>query len=364
MNTETERQVQTLGPDSRLGAYRIVRLLGKGGMATVYEAVHEQLGTRVALKVFATEDASNIAFKRKRFLAEGKVLARLHHPRIVHVYDLAVDPGTGTPYFAMDLVLSPSGRPQTLEDARQAGVDENRVAGWLADLCEGLAYIHGEGIVHRDVKLENVLVGPDGRAVISDFGISRIFDKGLREQIDLTMVTIVDDAATPFRLGTGHYMAPELRRPVPASATPASDAWALGVLVFRLLTGIWYERGTKVLDMLAGYDLPWPAVMERLCAERPSDRLPEGGIAAVPMMLSRRPGAARRTLGAKLVAVAAVLAAVAVLAAIYVASIAKSAPAVSAEPGAGISREKGVDDEDDDDQDTEFIIMKQGARGN
>ena len=86
--------MQTLSADSRLGAYRIVRLLGRGGMASVYEAVHEQLGTRVALKVFATEDASNLAFKRKRFLAEGKVLARLRHPRVVHVYDLAVDPAT------------------------------------------------------------------------------------------------------------------------------------------------------------------------------------------------------------------------------------------------------------------------------
>ena len=331
-------------------------------MAAVYEAVHAQLGTRVALKVFSTEDTTNLAFKRKRFLAEGKVLARLHHPRIVHVYDLAVDPETGTPYFAMDLVLSPSGEPQTLEDARLAGVDENRVAGWLVDLCEGLAYIHGEGIVHRDVKLENVLVGPDGRAVLSDFGISRIFDKSLREQIDLTMVTIVDDAATPFRLGTGHYMAPELKRPVPASATPASDAWALGVLVFRLLTGIWYERGTKVLDMLAGYDLPWPDLMKRLCAERPSERLPEGGIASVPKILSQKPGATRPRRNLKLIAAAAILVIVAVFAAIYVVSSAKSDSVVSSETDSGINYSKGVDAGDDDEQDTEFIIMKQGAR--
>ena len=354
--------MKTIAPGERIGAYNVVRLLGKGGMAAVYEAVHSQLGTRVALKVFSTEDAANLAFKRKRFLAEGKVLARLHHPRIVHVYDLAVDPDSGTPYFAMDLVLSPSGEPQTLEDARLAGVDERRVAGWLADLCEGLAYIHGEGIVHRDVKLENVLVGPDGRAVISDFGISRIFDKSLREQIDLTMVTIVDDAATPFRLGTGHYMAPELKRPVPASATPASDAWALGVLVFRLLTGIWYERGTKVLDMLAGYDLPWPAVMERLCAERPSDRLPEGGIAVVPKILSQKPQAKGRTVSVKLIVAAAILAIIAVFAAIYVISGVKDKPDVSAEAKTGISKEKGFDAGNDDDQDTEFIIMKQGAR--
>ncbi len=347
--------MQMLEPDSRLGAYRIVRLLGKGGMAAVYEAIHEQLGTRVALKVFATEDTANLAFKRKRFLAEGKVLARLRHPRVVHVYDLAVDPDRGMPYFAMDLVLSPSGEPQTLEDARLAGVDEHRVAGWLADLCEGLAYIHGEGIVHRDVKLENVLVGPDGRAVLSDFGISRIFDKSLREQLDLTMVTIVDDGATPFRLGTGHYMSPELKKPVPASATPASDAWALGVLVFRLLTGIWYEQGTKVLDMLAGYDLPWPAVMERLCAERPADRLPEGGISAVPAILSASPDEPSFMSRWKYLVLAAVLA---VVVAVFAVFRMKNISPLSFFRSSDIDSIEETDPDGDDGPGTEFIIMK------
>ena len=347
--------MRELEPDSLLGAYRIVRLLGKGGMASVYEAVHVQLGTRVALKVFSTEDAANAAFKRKRFLAEGKVLARLRHPRVVHVHDLAVDPDTGTPYFAMDLVLSPSGEPQTLEDARLAGVDERRVAGWLEDLCEGLAYIHGEGVVHRDVKLENVLVGPDGRAVISDFGISRIFDKTLRRQIDLTMVTIVEDGATPFRLGTGHYMAPELKRPVPAPATPSSDAWALGVLVFRLLTGIWYEQGTKVLDMLAGYDLPWPAVMERLCAERPADRLAEGGIAAVPALLSAHAPATGRWPLWKYLAIVAALA-VAVAVAAFFRSKFRSHLSSGGRNGINYGGQSGSEGEEG--PETEFIIMK------
>ena len=351
--------MQTLSADSRLGAYRIVRLLGRGGMASVYEAVHEQLGTRVALKVFATEDASNLAFKRKRFLAEGKVLARLRHPRVVHVYDLAVDPATGTPYFAMDLVLSPTGAPQTLEDARIAGVDEKRVAGWLSDLCEGLAYIHSEGVVHRDVKLENVLVGPDGRAVLSDFGISRIFDRSLREQIDLTMVTIVEEGAAPFRLGTGHYMAPELKKPVPAAATPASDAWALGVLVFRLLTGIWYEQGTKVMDMLAGYDLPWPDVIGRLCAERPAERIPEGGLAAVPGLLSSAPREPRSGIPWKLLAAAAALAAAIAAAALV---RAKKVPFLSFGAGPRIDSVEEDDPDGDDGPGTEFIIMKKEGR--
>ena len=114
--------------------------------------------------------------------------------------------------------------------------------------------------------------------------------------------------------------------------------------------------------MLAGYDLPWPAVMERLCADRPSDRLPEGGIAAVPKILSQKPRAVRRNHGAKMILVAAILTIIAVFAAIYVVSSVKREPAVSAEPNTGINNEKSVDAGDEDDQDTEFIIMKQGAR--
>jgi len=275
-----------LQPGQRLGAYEIVRPLDAGGMGLVYEAVHAGLKARCAIKVFSA-NSQRQDFLRKRFLAEGKLLAGFRHPRIVRVTDLQVDEASGVPYFAMDLVLAPDGTPQTLENARLKGVDEERIVGWLRDICEGLAYIHGKGVVHRDISLENVMVGPDGHAVITDFGISRIFDNGLRQRVDLTRFTMVELGTAELKMGKLPYMAPELTRLRPAHASPASDAWALGVLLFRLLTGFWFERERRdnAMEMLAGMKYDWPALFERLLDDRPAMRLPDAGIAAVPDLL-------------------------------------------------------------------------------
>lgn len=260
-----------------LGSYRLLRPIGIGGMGRVFEAEHLALGVRRALKVFECESA-HADFLRKRFLAEGRTLAVLDHPRVVKVHDLAVDPATETPYFAMDLILSPSGEPRTLEDERNAGLDEERVLGWVRDVCEGLDAVHRHGVVHRDIKAENVLIGPDGRAVLSDFGISRIFDDGLRKRLGVTM-TMPLDAASALRLGTERYMAPELGRGE-AEASPETDAWALGVLVFRLLTGFWFEAENRArcLKLLDDYDLDWRRLVSRLCAEDPSSRRDPSGL--------------------------------------------------------------------------------------
>ena len=100
----------------QIGPYRIVRPLGKGGMAEVYEVENERLGAHFALKAF-TLDHGEVEFLRKRFQVEGRLLARLSHPRIVRVYDMDVDAESGLPYYVMDLVLDKSGRPRSLKDA-------------------------------------------------------------------------------------------------------------------------------------------------------------------------------------------------------------------------------------------------------
>ena len=194
---------------STFGVYRVIRLLGRGGMGEVYEVEHPQLGVHYALKAFARE-ATDADALRARFLAEGRLLARLDHPRLVRVHDLAVDAATGRPYFVMDLVLGAEGRPESLEDARRAGtVTEEQAAAWLADLRDALAYIHAAGVVHRDVKLENVLVDRDGHAVLSDFGVSRIFNRDLRAAAGLATQTFtgVAGASRPV-MGTLGYLPP------------------------------------------------------------------------------------------------------------------------------------------------------------
>jgi len=259
-----------------VGSYRIVRLLGSGGMGEVYEAEHMRLGIRRALKVYAVE-GKDAKLHLKLFLKEQQVLSVLNHPRIVRVHEFEIDQQSGLPYFTMDLVLLRDGSPRTLEDERKGGVSEERTVSWLHDICEGLDYIREAGVVHRDVKLENILVGPDGHVVLSDFGISRIFDEELRRKLDITMTIPQNGVARQF--GSANYMAPELKGTSPALATPFSDAWALGIALFRYLTGIWLERENRAtsLKILEDYELPWRPIIERLCDDNPQSRLGKGG---------------------------------------------------------------------------------------
>lgn len=258
-----------LASGETIGSYRLIRLIGQGGMGEVYGVEHIALRLPCALKVF-TADGAKKEFLRKRFLAEGRLLARLDHPRLVKVRDLAVDETSGAPYFAMDLVLDEDGEPRTLEDWRKRRKpDEEAIASVYADLREGLEYLHGQGVVHRDLKLENVLIGHDGRAVLSDFGVSRIFDENLRRALSVTVTFAADKAPI---MGSFGYLAPELKRG--EAATPASDAYALGVLVFRLLTGVWYENDSAAMDLLAGFDERWTTLLTQLLSEDPSKRLP------------------------------------------------------------------------------------------
>ena len=174
----------------KIGPYEVIRLLGNGGMSDVYEVANLHLEARYALKLFTKSEEDSES--RERFLAEGRLLAKLNHPRIVKVVDVGVEQASGRPYFVMDLVLNADGEKQSLGDVEPGSVDEETIGRWYDDLREGLAYIHGQGVVHRDLKLQNVLIGPDGHAVLTDFGISRIFDaKGDGNRVIDTVQTIV-----------------------------------------------------------------------------------------------------------------------------------------------------------------------------
>ncbi len=252
----------------KIGPYRIARLLGKGGMAEVYEVENERLGARFALKAF-TLDHGDVEFLRKRFHVEGRLLARLSHPRIVRVYDMDIDAGSGLPYYVMDLVLDASGRPRSLRDALEGGdVTEEKAASWYEDLREGLEYIHTMGIVHRDVTLENVLVGFDGRVVLSDFGVSKILPRDLRAELKETVDTLVR-GEKPL-MGKSFYIAPEVVEGGDESA--ASDFYSLGVMMLRLLTQVWYAPGVKLDDLLLPLDPQWRRILPALLAEKPTER--------------------------------------------------------------------------------------------
>ena len=261
----------TVPADKQIGSYRLIRLLGRGGMGQVYEAVRD--GRSCALKVFSASHG-NLDFLRKRFCAEAKILSRLDSPRLVKVHELSIDERDGTPYFAMDLVLNAAGVPETLEDARKAGkVTEVRALAWYAELRDGLEYIHSHGIVHRDIKLENVLLDSKGHAVISDFGVSRIVDDRVRDELSVKM-TFVTGATTGTKpvMGTFWYLAPEIRRG--GKATPESDWYSLGVLMYRLLTGMWYEPNTKAFDLLAPFSKDCQRIVRQLLSDDAGARRP------------------------------------------------------------------------------------------
>jgi len=239
-------------------------------MGAVYEVEHGQLGVRYALKAF-TAQSGHVDVLKNKFLAEGKVLARLRNPHLVRVFDLNFDEDTGTPYFVMDLVLAEDGKPRTLLDVKTEELDEDCILCWFLDLAYAIDYIHEQGIVHRDIKLGNVLISSDGHVVLSDFGISRLFSERLRSDVK-AVNTMVSEAATSARLvmGTQGYMAPEVARG--KEATPAADSYSLGVMFVYLLTGIWYEPGSKVFRLLETLEYRWIDVLPRLLAENPAER--------------------------------------------------------------------------------------------
>lgn len=250
-----------------INGYNVIRSLGKGGMSEVFEVEKASNSSRYALKLFAYHKADDTV--RARFVKEGELLMRLNHPRIVRVHDLGIDESGGNPYFVMDLVLDVDGNPCTLADVPAGTADEATVGRWYDDIRDGLSFIHARGIVHRDLKLQNILIGPDGHAVITDFGISKVIDPERAP---------IDPVDTLVQIGSGHgqlmgsvgYMAPELEMGVAAS--PGSDWYALGVIVYKLLTGDWCDSRTDVLGMLETYDPVWRRIIPKLLHSNPQGR--------------------------------------------------------------------------------------------
>ena len=270
-------------------------------MGCVYEVVADEDETHLALKAF-TLDHGNREFLRKRFLAEAKILSRLNHPQLVHVHELGIDEPSGTPYYVMDLVRSATGESKTLEDVRRAGdVTEAKALQWFADIREGLEYIHAQGVVHRDVKLENVLIDKDGHAVLSDFGVSRIFDDRLRNELMVTTTFIAGETTgTQPVMGTYWYLAPEIRKG--GAATPESDWYSLGVLMYRLLTGMWYEPNTKAFDLLAPFSKNCQRIVRQLLSDDAGTRRPRPEDDRVHGAGASRPRIVRALLGVAAIA--------------------------------------------------------------
>ncbi len=213
------------GAPERFGTYRLLGVLGQGGMGIVYRALQQLPPREVALKVLkpGLADAQHLA----RFRFEVEALGRLQHVGIAAIHDAGTfDQGAGPqPYLAMELV---DGRP-LLEHADRAHLDRAARLRLVAQIADAIQHAHQRGIVHRDLKPANVLVDATGQPKVLDFGIATARDAG---DVDVTRTT---DART--LLGTLPYMSPEQLGAERRAVDTRTDVWSLGVLAFQLLTG-------------------------------------------------------------------------------------------------------------------------------
>ena len=202
----------TLRPTT-LGPYRVVDFLGAGGMGEVYRATHTATGRVAAVKVLTR---ANTPTMRERFRNEGRIQAALQHPHIVTLYDLfEVD---GLPCLAMEYVAG-----ESLDVIAQRGpIAVPQALAWFAQVADAVAYIHGRGVIHRDLKTSNIRIDEQGRVRLLDFGIAKSGDSP----------KLTTDGSV---VGTLLALAPEQVRG--ESATPASDLWALGIVLYEMVTG-------------------------------------------------------------------------------------------------------------------------------
>ena len=257
--------------------YQLGRVIGRGGMATIHEAMDLRLERPVAVKLLRPEAAAD-ADLADRFRREALAATVLRHPNIVACLDTGTD--DGQPYLVMDLVDGEDLAERLKRGGRLAPTHAARIG---LDVARALGVAHVRGIVHRDVKPGNILLASDGRAMVTDFGIARLAADA--------------EAARPgTTLGSVHYFSPEQAKG--ATTTPASDVYGLGLVLYEAMTGA-RAFGGETTDAIAlariGATPPSPrsirpevpvdldAVVRRALAPEPADRYANGNAMATAL---------------------------------------------------------------------------------
>ncbi len=260
-----------------LGRYRIVEKLGAGGMGEVYRAHDEQLDRDVAIKVLPAERFRD-ASARARLLREARTASQLNHPNICTIHE--VGEAEGQAYIAMELV---EGQPLSarLTSGALPAEDVLRVGLQLAD---AVGHAHERDVVHRDLKSANVILTPEGRAKVLDFGLAKRLSGDELDDVTRSQASLTQAGAL---VGTLAYMPPEQLRGQPADAR--SDVWALGVVLYEMATGMrpfqgqtGFELSSAILNqrpapLPGNVPLELRAVIERCLEKEPARRYQRGG---------------------------------------------------------------------------------------
>lgn len=252
-----------------LGHYKVLELLGEGGMSTVYKAYDTNLDREVAIKIirrdaFPPEQTDQLL---KRFEREAKALAHMVHPHIVNIIDYGSQ--DGNPYLVMSYLSGGS-----LKDRMGKPIAWQEAARLLEPIAEALDYAHSLGVVHRDVKPGNILLTDRGQPMLTDFGIAKLLESG-----DAQTLT-----GTGLGIGTPEYMAPEQWS---GKVSPQTDIYSLGVVFYEMVTGhkpytadtpaeILLKQATEPLPQPRAFvtDLPEKVeqILNKAIAKNPSDR--------------------------------------------------------------------------------------------
>ncbi len=263
----------TLRAGATLGPFEIVAPIGAGGMGEVYRARDTRLGREVALKVLPADELADEA-ARARLLREARMASKLNHPNVCTIHE--VGEADGQVFIAMELVEG-----QSLA-ARLAGgaMPPEELLRYGQQVADALAHAHEHGVVHRDFKSANIVITPEGRAKVLDFGLAKRFaGEDLTAATTVSQPSLTEPGAVA---GTLAYMAPEQLRGRPADAR--SDIWALGVVLYEMAGGrrpfqaqTGFELSSAILSeapppLPAGVPVPVAAVIERCLAKEPERR--------------------------------------------------------------------------------------------
>src|SRR5438445_1327749 len=228
----------TLGTGTRLGRYEIRSQIGAGGMGEVYLAQDTKLDRKVALKILPADVVAN-KDRMRRFVQEAKSAAALNHPNIAHVYE--IDEVDGQHFIAMEFVDG-----QTLRlRLKGTGLRLGEALDVTTQIASALAAAHRAGIIHLELKSENVMLTPEGYVKVLDFGLAKLTEHPAANSAVSTLI----DTEPGMIIGTAQYMSPEQARGLEMDAR--TDIWSLGVVLYEMITGhIPFEGATKS-DMIA-----------------------------------------------------------------------------------------------------------------